>query len=58
VRASLDGRGGAIPVAQLTADPELLDRWAAPPDRTRWWLDRLDRCADLLPGPASGRMSR
>ena len=56
VRDSLDGHGGAIPVRPVTVDPALLERWAAPPDRTRWWLDRLARCADLLPGAASGRM--
>ena len=58
VRDSLDGHGGALPVAPVVADPELLERYAAPRDRTRWWLDRLRRCAELLAAPASDRMGR
>ena len=49
VRESLDGRGGSIAVRPVVADPELLDRLAAPPDRDRWWRDRFARCAELLP---------
>jgi O-succinylbenzoate synthase len=33
----------AVPTAPPAPDPALLDRFAAPPDRTAWWLDRLDR---------------
>jgi O-succinylbenzoate synthase len=42
-------RVGRIPVDRVDADPDLLDRWAAPPERRDWWLARLDRCAELLP---------
>jgi len=58
VRDSLGGHGGALPVTAVVADPELLERHASPPDRRRWWRDRLSRCADLLPGAAFDRMSR
>ena len=54
VLGSLDGRGGAIAVRDRAApdaapDPELLARWAAPPERQQWWRERLARCAELLP---------
>ena len=49
VRESLDGHGGVLPVVSRPADPELLERHAAPPDRRAWWLARLARCAALLP---------
>jgi O-succinylbenzoate synthase len=42
-------REGRIPVDRVDADPLLLDRWAAPPERRDWWLARLDRCAESLP---------
>ncbi|QKE83718.1 o-succinylbenzoate synthase [Arthrobacter sp. NEB 688] len=32
---------GALPVRRVAADPELLERWAAPPDRVAWWRERL-----------------
>lgn len=41
-------REGRIPVERVDADPDLLDRWAAPADRRDWWHARLDRCAELL----------
>jgi o-succinylbenzoate synthase len=50
VQPSLDGAGGSVPVGPVEADPELLRRWAAPPDRDAWWRARLERCAALLPG--------
>ena len=40
---------GSLPVGAVEPDPELLDRHAAPPERRRWWLDRLRRCHALLP---------
>jgi len=43
-------REGRIPVDRVDADPDFLTRWAAPPERRDWWLARLDRCADVLPG--------
>lgn len=39
---------GALPVGRVTPDPELLARHAAPEERRRWWLDRLERCHALL----------
>ncbi|HEU0102214.1 MAG TPA: o-succinylbenzoate synthase [Mycobacteriales bacterium] len=48
VPRSLDGRGGSLPVGAVVPDPALLAELAAPPDRQRWWRERLVRCADLL----------
>jgi O-succinylbenzoate synthase len=42
-------REGRIPVDRVDADPDLLARWAAPPERRDWWLARLTRSAELLP---------
>lgn len=39
---------GTIPVDRVEPDPDLLERWAAPGDRTAWWRARLERCLDLL----------
>lgn len=39
---------GWLPVGQVEVSEELLDRYAADPQRTAWWLDRLDRVASLL----------
>lgn len=44
-------REGRIPVDRVDADRDLLERWAAPPDRRDWWLARLDRCLALLEQP-------
>ena len=44
--------GGGIEVARALAtspDPGRLADLAAPADRQRWWRDRLERCAALLP---------
>jgi O-succinylbenzoate synthase len=41
--------GGAIAGRQVTPDPDLLDRFAAAPDRRDWWLERLRRCAAYSP---------
>lgn len=32
---------GALPVREVEAEPELLERWAAPPEREAWWRRRL-----------------
>jgi O-succinylbenzoate synthase len=40
---------GSIPVRRVTPSPRLLDRYAAPPERTDWWMSRLERCYELLP---------
>lgn len=50
VLASLDGHGGSIPVGAVEPDPGRLAELAAPPDRDRWWRERLARCAALLAG--------
>ncbi|WP_254359533.1 o-succinylbenzoate synthase [Microbacterium hominis] len=41
-------RDGALPVGRVVPDPDLLDRHAASPERTQWWLDRLARCHSVL----------
>lgn len=37
-------RDGAIDVRRVDPDPALLDRYAADPERTAWWIARLERC--------------
>ncbi len=32
---------GSLPVRRVAADPALLQRWAAPPERAAWWRDRV-----------------
>ena len=49
VADSLDGRGGAIPVRDAAPSYELLEKYAAPPERDRWWRERLARVLELLP---------
>ena len=49
VTDSLDGHGGSLPVRDVVPSYELLERWAAPEDRQRWWRDRLARVLELLP---------
>jgi O-succinylbenzoate synthase len=39
---------GSIVVRRVEPSPELLDRYAASPERTTWWLARLGRCHALL----------
>ncbi|MEE1621260.1 o-succinylbenzoate synthase [Zafaria sp. J156] len=41
-------RGGVLDLRTVDADPELLERHAAPAGRTAWWLNRLRRCHELL----------
>ena len=40
--------GGAIAVQRPVVSEELLERFAADPDTTAWWLERLERCYNLL----------
>jgi O-succinylbenzoate synthase len=47
--------GGALPVAAPAVDEALLDRWAAPPDRVRWWRERLAACHAVLASAGSRR---
>jgi o-succinylbenzoate synthase len=56
--------GGLLDVGaarSVEPDPERLAELAAPADRTRWWLDRLLRCREVLAagagGPARGAAS-
>ncbi len=44
----LVGVGGFVPVRRVEVDPDLVQRWSAPPDRQQWWRDRLERCYRLL----------
>lgn len=44
----LDPDDGGIAVRRVEVEPELLDRFAASPERTAWWLDRLRRTHELL----------
>ncbi|MFP5220059.1 MAG: o-succinylbenzoate synthase [Actinomycetes bacterium] len=46
--ADLSVRDGALPVGRVEPDRARLAALAAPPDRERWWQDRLRRCAALL----------
>ncbi len=39
---------GEIPVRRVEVSDELLARFTAAPDRTAWWLERLERCYRLL----------
>ncbi|MEV8254344.1 o-succinylbenzoate synthase [Rhodoglobus sp. NPDC076762] len=43
----LRARDGQLEVRRVDADEALLTRWAANPERTQWWLDRLTRCHEL-----------
>jgi len=43
----LRARDGQLEVRRVDADEALLTRWAANPERTKWWLDRLTRCHEL-----------
>lgn len=36
--------GGELPVQRPEPSPELLDRYAAPPERAAWWRARIERC--------------
>ncbi|WP_434993523.1 o-succinylbenzoate synthase [Arthrobacter sp. Ld5] len=48
--ASLVPEHGVLPVRDVEASEELLERFAAGEDRRRWWLDRLARCYRVLDG--------
>ncbi|MBH0055035.1 o-succinylbenzoate synthase [Salinibacterium sp. SWN139] len=45
--APLRARDGHLEVRRIEADEALLTRWAANPERTQWWRDRLVRCHEL-----------
>ena len=43
-RPSLVPERGHLPVGRVSADPALLERWAAPEDRRAWWRERVAAC--------------
>jgi len=40
--------GGEIEVRRIDVSQALLDRYAADPERTEWWMRRIERCHALL----------
>lgn len=46
---------GILPVRRVAADPALLERFAAAPDRLAWWRDRIARCHAVLRSRGSTR---
>ncbi len=40
---------GCLPVGPVRPDPARLQALAAPPERRRWWIDRVKACHRLLP---------
>ncbi len=52
-RESLLPEEGFLPVRAVSASPELLDTFAAPRDRQRWWLERLGRVHRELAAPGA-----
>lgn len=48
VRDSLKPVGSRLEVKVVEPEIELLEKWAASPERTKWWSDRLQRCLDVL----------
>ena len=46
-KESLIPQDSMLEVKVADADPELLERYAASPERTSWWEARLARCLDL-----------
>lgn len=43
---------GMLRIGRVAPDPELLDRWAAPPDRRAWWRERVVACRAVGAGGA------
>ena len=41
-------QGGSIALQRPVVSEDLLERFAASPDTTAWWLERLERCYNLL----------
>lgn len=48
VKDSLKPIGSAIEVRVVEPDLDLLERYKASPEREKWWLERLERCLELL----------
>jgi len=51
-------REGSIAVRRPALDGAALERFAAPPERERWWRERITRCHALLTAPASPAPNR
>lgn len=47
-RPSMLPEAGSLPVRSVAADPALVERYAAPPDRVRWWTERVRACHAAL----------
>ncbi|MFD4422290.1 o-succinylbenzoate synthase [Agromyces sp. NPDC058484] len=47
-RSPLLPDGGSIEVRRVLPDPELLDRYTAPPERVEWWIERMGRVHAVL----------
>lgn len=47
VKQSLIPTDSSLEVKVVEPDTELLERYAASPERTTWWLERLERCLEL-----------
>lgn len=47
VKQSLIPTDSLLEVKVVEPDTELLERYAASPERTTWWLERLERCLEL-----------
>ncbi len=43
--------GGEVAVRPVAVDPERAARYAASPERARWWFERLRRCAAVRRSP-------
>lgn len=50
-RRPLEINQGRLRLSRPTLDQDLAAGVAANPERTRWWLERLDRCLELLYSP-------
>lgn len=46
--APLSPEAGRITPRDVEPDPALLEKYQASPERTQWWLARLERCFELL----------
>ncbi|KAA8970220.1 o-succinylbenzoate synthase [Mycobacterium sp.] len=49
---------GDLPVAVVTPDPARLQALAAPPERRRWWIDRVSACHRVLGQKPTGPRPR
>ncbi|MGL5819243.1 MAG: o-succinylbenzoate synthase [Phycicoccus sp.] len=45
---------GHLPVRAVAADPDLLQRWAAPPERAAWWRERVRAAVSHLGSMMTG----